>query len=116
MAILIKVDGKISEVAPIDGESFYLREMYNLINCNSIEVIYINPVFRSNGNPNNVRFNCLIVDEEFLLKYEVTSSTINRLASLIYKTSTKAGGEVVILGNALLATIKDSGEDEETIS
>ena len=39
-ALLIKADGTSRKVSPKNGTDFKLRELYKLLNCERIEVIY----------------------------------------------------------------------------
>ena len=41
MAELLKLDGTSTPITPENGVNFQLDELYNLIECESIEVIYL---------------------------------------------------------------------------
>ena len=39
-AVLIKTDGTMRKISPKNGKDFKLKEMYKLLNCERIEVVY----------------------------------------------------------------------------
>ncbi len=56
-AILIHEDSKTESIKPENGKDFSLQELYKLLNCELVEIVYIR-------NSNKI----LIIDEEGKLK------------------------------------------------
>ena len=56
-AKLIKTTGEVIEVTPRNGTDFKLNELYELLGCQTIEVIYLN-------NPGEDEDDIMIGDEE----------------------------------------------------
>lgn len=69
-ALLIKVTGKSSSVTPKNGTNFTLEELYKLIGCDMIEVVY--PLYDSNI--------IIVIDEEGKLK----GKDINYAATIMW--------------------------------
>ena len=69
-ALLIKTTGESSFVTPKNGKDFTLGELYQLLGCDTIEVVY--PLHRSNG--------IFIIDEEGKL----TGKDINYAATIMW--------------------------------
>ena len=80
-AILIKPDGSQTSVAPANGKNFQLEELYKLLECQWVEVVWS---LREKGK-------IMIVDEEGKLK---SSPVFNQVASSL------SGHEIV--GNAIV--------------
>lgn len=80
-AYVIKTDGTIVEVKPKNGRDFQLKEMYELIGCDCIELVYPNPT------------QVMVVDEEGWLR---DNPIVNKKASAIY------GVPEAIVGNVLV--------------
>ncbi len=83
-AKLLKSDGTSTNVSPANGVSFKLHECYELIDCEYVEVVYLD------GE------NILIVDEEGLMNPEFI---INQEATIYARI---AGTATTIAGNAIL--------------
>lgn len=83
MAELIKTNGEVITVSP-KGKTFKLKELYELIGCDLIEIVHI-----ANGR-------LLVVDEEGKLKDNIE---INKRASML------AG--CIIVGNAVVCDDKE---------
>jgi hypothetical protein len=82
-AKLIKADGTETEIQPINGKNFSLTECYQHLNCDLIEVVYLNDK------------EILIVDEEGLLK---SNCAVNVKASTIAVRAKASDG---IVGDAI---------------
>lgn len=70
MAELITIDNKVKEVFPRNGKHFELQEMYELIGCSIIEIVYLH-----DNRP-------MVIDEEGSFK---GPENINTLATRLYK-------------------------------
>lgn len=68
-ALRITTSGEVTEIAPKDGNSFDIKEMYEYCNCRIVEFVYL---------PND---KIMVVDEEGLLKRDWVK---NDIASDIY--------------------------------
>lgn len=65
MATLLKCDGFSQTVEPEDGSTFSLKELYKLLDCSTIEIIYLRNI---DGSYND---EILICDEESKLKEQI---------------------------------------------
>jgi len=80
-AILLKVNCFPEEVEPRNGKTFELQELYELLSCSVIQIVYTED------------HRCMIVDEEGLL----TNKPLNLLASEVVQA-----GVGPIVGDALI--------------
>lgn len=86
MALLIKPDASELEVKPSNGEYFTLRELYNLLGCDTVERVSLNGKY------------ALVVDEEG--KLHDPPSPHNRYATTLALGVLRPGD--YISGNAVL--------------
>jgi hypothetical protein len=88
MAKLLKASGEIESVEPKNGKGFQLRELYDLLDCNMVQVCEASEEGK-----------ILIFDEEFLCKNEpvvnakATDKMAEHMMPYVYN---------VICGNAIL--------------
>lgn len=73
MAILIRTDGSLDNVFPINGTDFTLEELYEHLNCTCIDII------RLLDNSDNI----LVIDDEGKLKKDFV---VNKLATVMART------------------------------
>lgn len=85
MATLYKADGSTRQVEPDNGSSFELEQLYDLLNCDMIQVV---PVGKGE---------IMVIDEEGKLK---SDAKINKKATERARGFLFAGD--VIVGNALV--------------
>jgi hypothetical protein len=98
MAKLLRFDGTSEEVKPADPKSgFSLAEMYTLIGCEMIEVIYLS------SKPGYI----LIIDEEGKYRPDVIERSNEEATTLLISGNHIEGD--FITGNALL--IEDNGTE-----
>lgn len=86
-ATLIKTDGTVVEIEPLNGETFELQELYKLLDCELVEVVNLR---RSE--------NILIIDEEG--KY--SQKFINEAATVIARNAQGIYPTGYIVGDAIL--------------
>lgn len=97
MAKLIRFDGTEEEVFPVDKEGgFTLGEMYTLLGCEMIEVVYL-------ANEKEI----LIIDEEGKLRKDWLERLNEKATQLFFEGRIPNGD--IITGNALL--IVDDGTE-----
>ncbi|MBR5568432.1 MAG: DUF3846 domain-containing protein [Bacteroidales bacterium] len=87
MATLYKSNGETIEVEPKDGKHFQLRELYQMLDCELIEVIFLR-----DGR-------LMIIDEEG--KY--TKSDINPKATRVFLSSRRLNDDFIV-GDALVCS------------
>lgn len=85
MATIFKTDGTSLEVEPKNGKDFGLQELYQIVGCNMIEIVYL---------PDKM---ILVIDEEGKLQ----DKPINCQATILCKMS-----DDYIVGDALLCKQK----------
>lgn len=85
MAILFKTDGTSLEVEPDNGKDFGLKELYTILDCELIEIVYL---------PDKIM---LVVDEEGKLQNKPVNLQVTVLANI---------SDDYIVGNALLCKHK----------
>lgn len=91
--VLSRADGTLEIIKPTNGTDFQLGELYRLIGCEMIEVIYLN-----NGGEDDDLI--MIGDEEARLKDE---SNFNMMATGLYCTSWRADpNRYNIVGDVIL--------------
>ena len=97
MAQLLKTDGTIEEISPKNGTDFTIQELYSLIGCDTIEVIYLN----NDGEDEDLIF---IGDEEARL---VDEPKLNVAATVMYRESWNVGYPYDIVGNIVVCKSKE---------
>lgn len=73
MATLYKTDGTSEEVKPKNGRNFQLKELYEMLGCDMIEVAY----------PRGDTKHILIIDEEGKVR-NAEPKPLNREATVLY--------------------------------
>lgn len=96
MATLIKPDGTKTEVRPKNGKDFTIAELYTLIECTTVEVLYM-----AEGKS-------MWIDEEGKFKNPLH----NLVAEMILRDSLHKIGRAMIPGDYLVgnALVCDEGE------
>ena len=85
-AILVRPDRSIESIEPENGKDFQLKELYKLIECDLIEIIYHDKLI-------NGKEYIIIIDEEGKLK----ESPINYIVTSFWNVSRD-----FIVGNAII--------------
>lgn len=88
MAILIGTDGVMKEISPGNGTDFSLKELYELLKCDLIEVVRLQGGF------------IMILDE--LGKFRSDVMMINPIATAMAMTNSALQAGDFIVGNAIL--------------
>ena len=91
MAILYKVNGEKIEVSPQDGKKFTLAELYAMLDCNTVEVVFLR-----DGK-------IMIVDKDGKL----TGRQANPWATRIFHTSKRMNIYDYIAGPALVCQLSE---------
>jgi hypothetical protein len=95
-AKLIKTTGETIEVTPENGTDFKLAQLYALLDCETIEVIYL----KHDTSDDDL---IMIGDEEGRL---VDDPELNAEATKIYRESWNVGAPYDIVGNVILCKSK----------
>lgn len=101
MATLLKADGASIEITPSNGTDFSLADLCNYIECEHIEVIYLNNSAYQEGDPEGL---IMIGDEEARL---FDNPPINIAATQLYRKSWELGFGHTIVGNIILCKSKE---------
>ena len=101
MATLLKTDGTSIEITPGNGTDFSLADLRNYIECEYIEVIYLNNSAYQEGDPEGL---IMIGDEEARL---FDNPLVNIAATQLYRESWEVGFGYTIVGNIILCKSKE---------
>ena len=101
MATLFKTDGTSIEITPGNGTDFSLADLRNYIECEYIEVIYLNNSAYQEGDPEGL---IMIGDEEARL---FDNPFFNIDATQLYRESWEVGFGHTIGGNVILCKSKE---------
>ena len=91
MATLLKTDGTSTEIEPANGKKFTCKELYKLLNCDTVEVI---DLMYGTGPKDDI----LIGDEEGRL---IDEPIENPLATKLYRERWGVGKECNIVGDVI---------------
>ncbi len=86
-ATLFTTDFRAIEVKPEDGKHFHLKELYNMLQCDLVEVVYLD------------HESIMIVDEEGKFRHE---PVVNVTATLLALEKNAIHPNDVIVGHALV--------------
>lgn len=103
MAKLLSTDGTSKEISPANGKYFTLKELYTLIGCQWVEVVYLNNAAYHEGDEDS---DIMIGDEEGRL---CDNPIENPEATRIYRESWSPNhnGVTNIVGNIVLCKSKE---------
>jgi len=101
VATLLKTDGTSIEITPGNGTDFSLADLCNYIECEYIEVIYLNNSAYHEGDPEGL---IMIGDEEARL---FDNHQVNITATQLYRESWKLGFGHTIVGNVIFCKSKE---------
>lgn len=97
MAQLLRPDGTNEEVQPADGKQFKLDELYKLVDCRMIEMVYLGGFFKDK---------VMIIDEEGKFSNGGHPKPANDQATVVFKSLPRLPGDY-IAGNALVCSLKE---------
>lgn len=88
MATLFRTDLTMEEITPKNGSDFSLRELYEILDCDSVEVVPL------------TEFNSIIVDEEGKLKDKEYNMYASKFYQKFRKTQDFLVGDCLVINNA----------------
>jgi len=87
MATLFRTDLTSEEITPKNGSDFSLEELYELLDCDSVEVVPL------------TKFNSIIVDEEGKLKDKECNIYASKIYQKFLNTTDVLVGDCLMINN-----------------